>query len=125
MAWLVVASPEFAAWFQAESVEVQNRIAASLRALEEFGPGLGRPYVDTLKGSRVANLKELRVSVTGAPYRILFAFDPARQAVLLCGGDKAGDRRFYDRMIPLAEAILARHIHNLRLDEGDAHGDGE
>ena len=74
-----------------------------LDILEEQGAHLGRPYVDTIKGSSLPNMKELRVQHAGEPYRILFAFDSKRQAVLLVGGNKAGDKRWYDKNIPIAE----------------------
>ena len=79
-------------------------LTSYITLLEVKGHHLGRPYVDSLKGTKqVNNLKELRVQHQGKPYRILFAFDPKRQAVLLCGGDKTGDKRFYKRMISIAE----------------------
>jgi hypothetical protein len=84
--------------------------------LAEHGPSLRRPYADTLKGSKVSNLKELRVQHKGNPYRILFAFDPKREALLLVGGDKTGDTRWYDKMIPLAEKIFAKHLETLEKD---------
>jgi hypothetical protein len=71
---------------------------------------LGRPCVDTLKGSSLANLKELRVQYKGDPWRVLFAFDPVRRAILLVGGNKAGDKRFYKTMIPVAEERFRRHL---------------
>ena len=74
---------------------------------------MGRPYVDTLRGSVLPNLKELRVPHRGRPYRILFAFAPNRAASLLLGGDKASDKRWYDRAIRKAEAIFARHLEHL------------
>ena len=82
-------------------------ILAHLKALAVEGPQLGRPYCDTLKGSKVANLKELRVQVDGDPFRVLFAFDIERAAVLLVGGNKAGDKRWYDINIPIAEKLFA------------------
>ena len=81
--------------------------------LERVGPGLGRPRVDTLKGSRYTNLKELRVQSNGRPFRILFVFDPVRNAVLLIGGDKSGRKRFYDTMIPLAERIYREYLKDM------------
>ncbi len=85
--------------------------------LEEHGPQLGRPYADTLEGSRLSNLKELRVQHRGEPYRVLYAFDPERQALLLVGGNKAGDKRWYRWMIPLAETIFERHLKNLEKEK--------
>lgn len=92
---------------------MQDAIAAHVRLLEEVGPHLGRPYADTLHGSTIANLKELRVQHRGRPYRILYAFDPKRAALILLGGRKAGDKRWYRRAIPRAEEIFARHLEDL------------
>jgi hypothetical protein len=83
----------------------------------EHGPNLRRPYADTLKGSKISNLKELRVQHKGDHYRILFAFDPKREALLLVGGDKTGDKRWYDKMIPLAEKIFAKHLEMLKKEK--------
>jgi len=71
-----------------------------------MGPKLGRPYVDSVQGSRHSNLKELRIQSKGRPIRIFFIFDKKRRAVLLVGGNKAGDRRFYDQMVPKADKIF-------------------
>jgi hypothetical protein len=86
--------------------EVQKSLAAHVRLLVEFGPGLGRPSVDTLKGSRIANLKEHRFSAEGGVWRVAFAFDRNRIAVLLVAGDKRGlaEGRFYKALVTKAEA---------------------
>ena len=76
--------------------------------LEEYGPGLGRPYADTLRQSRYPNMKELRVQHEGRPYRILFAFDPRRSAYLILGGDKTGDTNWYLDAIRNAAEVLSR-----------------
>lgn len=81
--------------------------------MEVTGPQLSRPYADKLHGTdKVHNLKELRIQHAGKPYRVFFAFDPERRAVLLCGGRKDGkkDKKFYDRMIPLAEREFLTHL---------------
>ncbi len=86
--------------------EVQKSLAAHVRLLVEFGPGLGRPSVDALKGSRIANLKELRFAADGGVWRVAFAFGRDRIAVLLVAGDKRGiaEGRFYKTLISRAEA---------------------
>jgi hypothetical protein len=88
------------------------QVFAAINALAEYGPGLKRPLADTLSGSTVKNLKELRPGSSGrSEVRILFAFDPVRQAILLVAGDKAGEwKRWYQRAIPLAERRFADHI---------------
>lgn len=82
------------------------------RPLKEVGPNLGRPYVDTLKGSKYPNMKELRVQFAGEPIRAFFAFDPNRMAIVLCAGNKAGqnEKRFYKDMINLADSEYSKHI---------------
>jgi hypothetical protein len=117
MAYTVNVSEEFAAWFTEQEEPAQNSITAMVNLLAEYGPNLRRPYADTLKGSKLSNLKELRVQHRGDPYRILFAFDPKREALLLVGGDKTGDKRWYDKMIPLAEKIFAKHLETLEKEK--------
>lgn len=97
---------------------LQDTVAAHVGLLEEVGPTLGRPYAATLRGSSLANLKELRVQHRGRPYRILYAFDPNREALLLLAGDKAGHKRWYRKAIPRAEAIFARHVKGLEDQDG-------
>jgi hypothetical protein len=84
--------------------------------LAEFGSNLGRPTVDTLKGSRHANMKELRFSWLGGVWRVAFAFDPKRQAILLVGGDKGGadQRRFYKHLIRVADERFDEHLSSLK-----------
>lgn len=81
--------------------------------LEQIGPGLGRPTVDSVKGSQFPNMKELRTQHRGEPFRTFFAFDPRRCAILLIGGSKGGDRRFYERYIPLADRLYRDHLNAL------------
>jgi len=105
--WDVEFTDEFEAWWDTLSVADQQGIDAAVSVLEQRGPGLGRPLVDTVEGSRHANMKELRVGTI----RILFAFDPRRTAILLIGGDKR-DRwqEFYAQMIPLADQLFDEHL---------------
>jgi hypothetical protein len=92
--------------------DVQDKLAALALVLEEFGPGLGRPQVDTLQGSKHANMKELRFSVGRSVWRVAFAFDTKRKAILLAAGDKRGvvERTFYRRLIKLADERFDRHL---------------
>lgn len=112
--WQVEFTDDFGGWWDMLSSAQQTAIDASVRMLEQLGPHLSRPHADTVKGSRLANLKELRVQCRGRPVRIFFAFDPRRHAILLIGGDKTGDGRFYERMIPLAEQLYERYLGELR-----------
>lgn len=94
----------------------QTAIFAHIGLLKTFGPTLGRPHVDTLKGSRFTNLKELRVQYQGEPWRVLFVFDPTRRAILLVGGNKQGDARWYKKAIPLAEQRYQRYLEQMEND---------
>jgi hypothetical protein len=100
---------ECAAWRDSLPRDVLKAIATALVPLQERGPSLGRPLVDTLKGTPLRNLKELRVDTGGRAYRILFAFDPLRRAILLVGGDKSGDARWYDVNTRIAVARAKHH----------------
>jgi hypothetical protein len=106
--WEIGWTTEFGRWIISEEVDDAARedIRAHLIVLRELGPALGRPMVDTIKGSRHPNMKELRVQSNGRPFRIFFAFDPDRKAVLLMGGNKAGNRRFYKQFVPQADRLF-------------------
>lgn len=109
--WDVEYTDEFEAWWDTLGIEDQKDIAAAVQVLEARGPGLGHPLVDTLTGSRHANMKELRAGTI----RVLFAFDPRRNAILLIGGDKRGRwQEFYERMIPLADDLFDEHLAALK-----------
>jgi len=115
--WNIEITAEFESWFAELPVAVQLATEHAITILEVAGPGLGRPQVDTVKGSKHANMKELRVQQGGKPWRIFFAFDPRRSAILLIGGCKAGDGRFYERMIPIADKLLDIYLVELRKEE--------
>lgn len=102
----------FDAEFDEFPVPVQDAIYAGIEVLKEFGPRLGRRWVDTLKGSTFSNMKELRCSADDGEWRIAFAFDPKRQAILLVGGDKSGiaQQRFYRTLLVKADLRFAAHL---------------
>jgi hypothetical protein len=112
--WEVEYTDAFGLWWDTLDADEQESVAMSVELLRQLGPRLSRPHADTLKGSRHSNMKELRTQHAGRPLRTLFAFDPRRSAILLIGGDKTGDRRFYDRMIPLADDLYDEHLAQLR-----------
>ncbi len=114
MEWNVEYSAEFEQWWDSLSAGEQDSVALSVAALIDEGPNLGRPQVDTVNGSRHTNMKELRTQHRGRPYRTFFAFDPRRSAILLIGGDKTGEKRFYDRMIPIADDLYDEHLAELK-----------
>jgi hypothetical protein len=109
MATEVIVTDEFVAWYDELSEAEQDRVAFSVGLLEERGVTLRHPYSSSIKGASFA-LRELRTQADGDPLRTLYAFDPSRQAVLLIGGDKTGDDRFYERMIPNAERIWNEYL---------------
>lgn len=110
--WAVETTDTFDTWFKTQSQSLQIDMLAAMHLLQEFGPQLGRPYVDTVNGSHYANMKELRVQHAGDPIRAFFAFDPARKAIILCAGDKTGvnEKRFYKEMIKLADTEFSKHL---------------
>ena len=110
MSWEVFGTTEFADWYATLDEDTTDRVNAVVDLLEQDGPDLPRPVSDTLEGSTIANLKELR---TGS-IRILYVFDPKRRAVLLLGGDKEGQwSKWYRKAIPEAEAIYERYLKEM------------
>jgi hypothetical protein len=107
--WEIEFTDEFGAWWDSLTADEQDSVRDIVDLLRRFGPGLGRPHADSVYGSRF-NLKELRIQHAGRPYRILFAFDPRRVGLLLIGGDKTGNARWYEQTIPLAEKIYEQHL---------------
>jgi hypothetical protein len=107
---------EFEPEFEALPEDVQTEILALSLVLEQFGPQLGRPRVDTLSGSRHANMKELRFSAADGVWRVAFAFDPRRRAILLVAGDKSGgsQKRFYRDLIRKADQRFDGHLSRLK-----------
>ena len=116
MKWEVEFHKDFDPEFDALPEEVQNELRAYALLLEQFGPLLGRPRVDTLKGSRHANMKELRFNAAGGVWRVAFAFDPKRNAVLLIAGDKSGggEKRFYRQLIAKADDRFDEHLSRMK-----------
>ena len=118
--WTVLFYDAFDAEFQALSEGLQDELLAHARLLGKFGPNLGRPTVDSLKGSQHANMKELRFGWDNGVWRVAFAFDPKRRAILLIGGDKGGadQRRFYKRLIAVADSRFNEHLASLAAERG-------
>ncbi|MFZ4857103.1 MAG: type II toxin-antitoxin system RelE/ParE family toxin [Desulfuromonadaceae bacterium] len=119
--WNVIFEDEFDLEFQAMSEGLQNEMLAHALLLRDYGPTLGRPTVDTLKGSKHSNMKELRFNWLNGVWRIAFAFDPKRQAVLLAAIDKAGThkQRAYKKLIATADNRFDRY---LKFFEDDKRG---
>jgi hypothetical protein len=115
--WLIDRTEEIAKWIKILDEDAKEAIFKSLLILQEIGPSLGRPYVDTIKESKHKNMKELRIQNRQRLFRILFAFDPDRKAILLVGGDKRGDKRFYQKKIPIADALFDEHMEKWRREK--------
>ena len=125
VAWTIVVVEPVRSWLHGlrrSDRATLRHIAAAIDALAEEGPALGRPLVDTVRDSALANLKELRPGSAGSTeIRLLFVFDPFRQAVLLVGGDKSADwRGWYRTAIPQAETAYAEHLRRVREKEGES-----
>lgn len=120
--WDIYQTDEVAAWMddlRRTDPEAADKVEAAVDVLAEYGPTLGRPLVDTLVGSKLSNLKELRPRATYI--RVLFVFDPWRSAILLVAGDKAGQwRSWYERAIPQAEQLYATYLEERAKAEGEA-----
>ncbi len=97
--WIIERTEEILAWIAQLDDDAKEAIYKNLLILKDIGPSLGRPYVDSVKQSKHKNMKELRVQNKRRLFRIFFIFDPDRKAILLIGGDKRGDKRFYQRLI--------------------------
>lgn len=105
---------EFGGWWESLTIDQQEDVAARVELLEHEGPGLGRPVVDRVATSSFHNMKELRCSSDGA-LRVLFAFDPRRQAILLLGGDKSGNwNAWYEHAVPTADELYAKYLEDLQ-----------
>ena len=114
MTWEVEFTDEFEAWWNSLSKDEQEEISAKVELLEEHGPTLPRPHSDVIATSRHSNMKELRGKVTDRYLRVLYAFDPRRSALLLIGGDKTGDLKWYEKFVPTADELFDRHLQELR-----------
>jgi hypothetical protein len=113
--WQVATTEVFDEWFAALEGDSQAEVIAKVELLKLLGPQLSRPHADTLKGSRHANMKELRASSASQVIRIAFAFDPGREAILLVAGNKKGanQRRFYKQLIEAADTLFDTHLAKL------------
>lgn len=112
MKWEADLHDDFVPEYRGLHKDVQDELLAHIELLEQFGPQLGRPHADTLKGSRHAHMKELRFDAADGVWRVAFAFDPHRKAIVLAAGDKSGvsDKRFYRQLIDKADARFDAHL---------------
>ena len=114
--WVVEIGDEFQPEYEKLSADVQDELLAMTRLLQQFGPQLKRPHVDTLNGSHYANMKELRFTAADGVWRVAFAFDPQRKAILLVAGDKSGgsEKRFYRKLIERADKRFSVHLNRIK-----------
>lgn len=105
---------EFSKWWGELAMTEQDDTAAIVGLLEKRGPALGHPYSSAINGSKHSHMRELRIQSGGKPLRVFYAFNPVRNAILLIGGDKTGDKRFYETFIPLADRLYEEHLEELR-----------
>lgn len=113
--WDVEGTDQFIAWYRRLAGPLADAVDSAVELLQQLGPALARPYADTLKLSRHANMKELRIAYRGDAYRVLFAFDPRRVAILLLGGRKA-DRKWYKKAIAHGDKLYDEHLEELKAE---------
>jgi hypothetical protein len=118
VSWEIEFVEEFEEWWHTLTEAEQESIDFGVRLLEEYGPNLKRPMADHIRGSRYGNMRELICQHEGRPYRVLYAFDPRRVGVLLIGGDKTGNPRWYDEYVPKADAIYKQHLLEIEKETG-------
>ncbi len=114
MTWEVEYTDEFERWWNELSEDEQESVAASVELLERLGPDLRYPHCSGIKGSKHSHMRELRVQHKGRPFRVFYAFDPRRTAILLIGADKTGNDRWYEEFVPLADRLYDEHIATLK-----------
>ena len=114
MKWEVEVTDEFLDWWSESSQSIQNDITSVVGLLEMRGPQLDHPHSSKINGSKHSHMRELRVQSGGNPIRIFYAFNPVRRALLLIGGDKTGNDRFYDEFISIADRLYDEHLDELR-----------
>jgi hypothetical protein len=114
MVWEVEYTDEFGSWFEEQTRSAQKSITSSVLLLEKYGPQLPFPHSSQINGSQYGTMRELRVQIKGEPFRVFYAFDPRRMAILLIGGNKTGDNRFYEKLVPEADLLYAQHIEELK-----------
>lgn len=112
---------EFENWWNSLDADEQVSVATVVGLLETYGTQLRFPYCSQIQGSKLGQLRELRIQHQGKPYRVLYAFDPLRHAILLIGGDKTGNNRWYEIYIPIAEQLFETHLQTLA-NERNNHG---
>lgn len=119
MSWEVEYTEDFSKWWHNLNEEETISIDACIRLLEQLGPQLKFPYSSGIEGTKYTHMRELRIQHKGKPFRILYAFDPRRIAILLIGGSKEGNDRWYRTFIPIAEKLYQQHLNTLKEENYD------
>ncbi len=114
MMWDIEFTNEFGDWWSGLTEAEQDAVARSVGLLREFGPSLPFPHSSGINGSRHSHMRELRVQHRGRPFRVLYAFDPRRAAILLIGGDKTGDGQWYRTFVSRADRLYDEHLAELK-----------
>lgn len=114
MSWNVEFTEEFEEWWRSLTADQQEDVAYSVGLLENAGPVLPFPHSSKIEGSKHSAMRELRTQSSGRPLRTLYIFDPTRTAILLIGGDKTGNDRWYEEFVPIADRLYDRHLEELR-----------
>lgn len=124
MEWEVEYTDEFGEWWEGLTEAEQEDLAAVVELLEHKGPQLPHPFSSGINGSKHSHMRELRIQHAGRPYRTLYAFDPRRMAILLIGGDKTGNDRWYDENVPQADKLYDEHLETLEKEAKAEKGNG-
>ncbi|MBI4875700.1 MAG: type II toxin-antitoxin system RelE/ParE family toxin [Acidobacteria bacterium] len=114
MEWEIEVTSEFERWWDSLAEAEQEDVRAGVLLLREFGPGLRFPFSSGIQTSKHPHMRELCIQHGGEPFRVLYAFDPRRTAILLIGGKKAGDRRWYESFVPVAGRLCGEYIAELK-----------
>jgi len=119
MEWDVEYTDEFGEWWDRLTEGEQESVRAGVRLLGDYGPTLPFPHSSGVKGSRHDHMRELRIQHAGRPFRVLYAFDPRRCAILLIGGDKTGNDRWYEEHVPIADRLYDEHLETLKREDSE------
>ena len=119
MVWDIEVTDQFKEWYKGLSEDELAKVAGSIEVLEERGTNLGYPHSSKIMGARNKHMRELRIQYRGDPYRVLYAFDPRRIAILLLGGNKGSDKQWYDTFVPIADDLYDEHLIEIAKEESD------
>jgi hypothetical protein len=123
VAWDIEVTAEFEHWWDALDESEREDVRSTVGLLEEHGPTLRFPYSSGVVASKHPRMRELRIQHEGRPYRVLYAFDPRRAGILLIGGDKTGNDRWYEENVPLADRLYDEHLAELKREQESENGD--